>query len=304
MFVHRALVFRRVEVNQGAAFWGQQSAAIGRSDGPHHAHQPAAIPSGQRHGAPGVSPVPAGAGNDAVHQSQKALPRALPLGCQTSVPAGQTFLAGDQRLRAVAEKFHAAALSEHREWPVRGRSSAALAPFQLMQVAGQVDGPAHMGHQLIEPGGILCLVGALPAGALHQQLDGVVIGLVHGAADTVVDIQAAGPVVIELGLVETALPAGKIQVGGVQAPGGLFLQFRAPGAGVDEIIHVVLVGPGIRKSARTFHKTPNVSLSPTVNYVTKQGAPVTPARQRNDWTTDRKMPTPPITLPPRVETPS
>ncbi|HAS29301.1 MAG TPA: hypothetical protein DCS56_04485, partial [Alcanivorax sp.] len=103
-------------------------------------------------------------------------------------------------------------------------------------MAAQVDGPAHMGHQLIEPGGVLGLIGTLPAGALHQQLDGVFIGLVHGAADTVVNIQVAGPVVIELGLVKTALTAGKIQVGGVQAAGGLLLQFRPPGAGVDEMI--------------------------------------------------------------------
>ena len=277
------------------------------------------------------------------------------------MPTAQRLLLGDQRLGPVAKEDHPAAVAQHRVRPVRGQPATAVTPFQLVEMSGQIDGPAHMGDQFIEPGGVLDPVGPLSAGALHQQLDGVFIGLVDGTADTVVDIQLARPVVIELGLVKTTLTAGKIQVGGVQAAGGLLLQFRSPGAGVDEMIHVVLVGavvdidfgagahrlrrlvehqqagrpgladgdqllkkvppeqlirgcgvkriqkrlmarPGVRKPARTFHETPNVFLSPATNYVTKQSAPASPPRQRNDWTTDRKMPTPRITLPSRVET--
>ncbi len=222
-FVHPALLFRQVEIDQRPAAAGQQGAGHFRRQRADHAHQWSLSEARHRQGAAGVAPAPAGAGQHAVEQLLEAVAQPGRAQGQPAMMVNQRRFVGDQGLRPLAQIVHPARRAHHGVGPAAGHRAGFSAPAQPFTVAAQLNGAAYVGHQMVEPVGVRLVVGALAVGALHQQLDGVVLALINGAAHAVVNIQLAGPVIVEFGAVEPLLAAGKVQVGGVQAPGA----FRA-----------------------------------------------------------------------------
>src|SRR5690554_1672772 len=118
---------------------------------------------------------------------------------------------------------HPAVQVEQQEWQRPGFGGQRGA----VQIVGggsllltQAQGLAQVRHEAIDQFGGLAGKVALPASALYKQLDLVRTGLVHGAADAVVNILVARPVVEKFGLVELGLAATEVVERGVKPASG------------------------------------------------------------------------------------